>query len=1554
MREGGRWTTITPSQYEHERKALQYIRDRLPDSEPYRAWSNFTFTADSGHTPEVDLLVAAPGGLYLIEIKSWHGRVAASGSDWLHNRRVESNPLHLANNKAQKLKSLLAKENQRQNTRIRIPFIQHAIFFSEPGLRIDLPPHQRNWLFGPEPQPGGQPGPLPSLLSDLLLKMPTDVRRAVDATTSRALPNLLSGIGIARSRKYFQLGSWDLESKPLDTGPDWEDYLADHRELPSEHRRVRIYLVERNAAQTERAAIERAARREMQVLHGISHQGIVQADTLERHENGPALVFRHPRHAKRLDHYMAEYGSQLGIDTRLDMIRQLAEALAYAHRRRLHHRVLSARSILVAPDERRKTDIKESPESGGAQGPTIAQWLRPQLQVSDWQTAIRTTDSLSPGPKGRPVATPASKLGRWADTAAELYLAPETTFAPGPDTVAMDIFGLGALTYLLLTGQPPATDRTELLARVGHEDGLRPGAVAESVTPLMDDLVRLATAAVPSQRFSSVAEFLEQLEMVEEDLTAPEVSPDEEQEEINLLEARPGDLVGGEWRIRKRLGTGSTSRVFYADNERTKAKEVLKVALSDDRAKRLVHEATVLGAFPSDSRVIRLKRPDTVRIGGCTALVLEHVGEYTVARKLRESGRLETGELETFSEYLFGAVDFLEGEGVFHRDIKPDNIAIKSRPNRTKQLVLFDFSLSGISVRETQAGTPRYLDPFIGTPDRPVYDTHAERYALAVTLHEMASRELPVWGDGATEPRYVDEPVTLASEAFDPALQAGLVDFFTKALARDAEDRFESLQDMHKAWRRVFDTADSNHPAGSRLTGLEADEDPEKAAKARDAAAAKATLKTSLAGAGLTERAVSAAHRLDAAVVEDLLPLGGRITALPGLGAHTRKELQARIKEWRARLGPGAVDRRAQRKAAAREVAEAEAAAQAEAEKEAAEEEARAHAAGSGATGEARPGGAPATGEKGPADPGSVTDAALTRIGLDSIAALLVPALQKNRGNENEVEAVRLTLRLPDAEGQLPDLPMWPTQQHVADQVGITAQRVGQILGKHRKHWAQMAVLRSVRAELVELLADAGRVASMAELADALLARRGCGEAADDLRRALAAAVVRAAVEADNEAEGHRFLLRRRGDRLLVALEISDDDGPDTPAAPALINYALRLGEVADRLAGQEILPTSASVLRQLGTVRAEAFGLLREFDHARLVKLAAAASANAAASPRLEIYPRDLSPVRALRLCQAGVAPVATPEGGTGARDNGQQVLRPEQIQERVRARFPDLAPLPAHPRLHRLLQEAGFELSWKGTGRRGGYVAPRGPGSTTGTVQSPSQGHADRPPSHWQAGSPEEAAAIRVQRLLAGARERDGFRALTVSVERYAEARDQLVERFGAQPADVSALFTGALRELVARNEQPSWETVMEADTAEPGTVDYHRLHHLFIDPAWELVRPRLEAALAALGTNAADVAGSAPAASGASAAVATDAGPLLLYGAGPLARYDRMQLPLQLAETSRTRGVWLLCPMDDPTVEPMVDQEYVPLETREQWIALPDSWITVPRQRTAGTAE
>jgi hypothetical protein len=661
---------------------------------------------------------------------------------------------------------------------------------------------------------------------------------------------------------------------------------------------------------------------------------------------------------------------------------------------------------------------------------------------------------------------------------------------------------------------------------------------------------------------------------------------------------------------------------------------------------------------------------------------------------------------------------------------------------------------------------------------------------------------------------------------------------------------------MRAAWFQVFRRSDSAPPVGSDHPEIPADDvDP---VAIRDAAALAATRATVLEAAGLTPRAISAAHRLGVSTMGDFLDLGQKsFFNLPGIGAKTRQELQRRFREWRVRLG-GTEPRPAD---------------------EAAEQP------------------KPAPGEEPTYD----------SLGLDGIRQLLVPKLQQNKRNATEVEATRLLLRLPDDSGDLPALPPWPQQPAVAAELGVTPGRVAQVLVKQRARWQEDPAVRGVRAELIGLLADSGRVMGFTELAEALLARRGSGAARTEVRRAIAVAAVRAAVEIDPLMDEPRLLSRRHGNQLLLALEVSEDESPDTPAAPALLDYADALGKVADRLAAQDVLPTPASVLRELRAVPDHGIVL----EDRRLVQVGAVAAENASASPRLEIYPRNLPPVRALRLAQAGVVPI-------GLQPDGQPLgLRPEQIQEKLHARFPALPPLPGHPQLDDLLAEAGFDLRWRtdGKGRNGRYVAPQSEQSSSGTLLRRRSTRTGA--SAWAVTSPELAGALRTEEQLV-ASAAGGFRVLSVQIALLSRALAELTVRFGATPVNVAALFVDALHELVDARPKPTWETVLDADLAEPGSKSALKLRE-YTDAAWDLVEPQVAAARS----------GSAP---------------LLLHDASVLARYDGMELLSGLASAARSGGtpVWVLCPAEDPARRPSLDRTLTPAQLPHEWIVLPDSWV------------
>jgi hypothetical protein len=108
-----RWTAIADSPFPWEREALEWLRQWLPDREPWRAWSNFEFIDDKGKVNEVDTLVLSPLGLFLLEIKGRPGKVRGDAHTWTWTTDGQSrsydNPFILANRKAKRLASLLRR-----------------------------------------------------------------------------------------------------------------------------------------------------------------------------------------------------------------------------------------------------------------------------------------------------------------------------------------------------------------------------------------------------------------------------------------------------------------------------------------------------------------------------------------------------------------------------------------------------------------------------------------------------------------------------------------------------------------------------------------------------------------------------------------------------------------------------------------------------------------------------------------------------------------------------------------------------------------------------------------------------------------------------------------------------------------------------------------------------------------------------------------------------------------------------------------------------------------------------------------------------------------------------------------------------------------------------------------------------------------------------------------------------------------------------------------------------------------------------------------------------
>jgi serine/threonine protein kinase len=1400
-----RWKQFAESRYAHERDALHFLRELLPDRDPTFLYSNFEFIADDGSVNEIDALAVTQAGVFLVELKSRGGIVQGNRHLWEWEKdgrtiTVDS-PLTLINSKARKLAGLLGK--QRVFRSERPPWIEPLVFLSAPGISVRLPDSERMRICEREPR-DKKPGIIPALLQREYFGNESMRGPVIDRSMARRVALALDEAGIRPSPRQRRVGDYVLkeliEENPLFA---YQDFQAEH---PSTRavRRVRLY----NVAGKDRTALEavrRAALQEFRILESLDHPGILRALDFNEHELGPAILFRREPDEVRLDHFLQQRGKNLTLDIRLSLTRQVADAVRYAHGRRVIHRSLSPKSILVV-----------HPESS-----------HPEIRIFNWQVGrVLATGSSSGSPASRSSTLHPSQ---YSDESTLYYLAPESFLDPhGHDPMA-DVFSLGSIAFHIFSGRPPAASATELNQILTEHKGLPLGATLDGATPLLQEVIREATAPDLLLRTETASDFLARLDAVEEELTRP---PQESY--ADPLDAKPGETIPHGLKVLRRLGGGSGAVALLV--QRNEEILVLKYAREPKYNDRITKEFQIASDLRHEL-IVGVKDSLTFP-GGNNGFLMEYAGEWdrkkepgedevprrdTLARELKAIGRLSLEFLGRFGEDLLEVVQYLERKGVAHRDLKPDNIGIKEYGKKL-HLKIFDFSLSGAPLDNVGVGTPPYLEPFLQLRNR--WDTAAERYSAAVILYEMATGTTPRWGDGHSAPHLIDAEATIDADLFDAPVRQDLHGFFRQCFQRDPKARFDNATDMLVAWHNVFQRAtatDSRVPDPGILERALNDLRPD----------------TLISQLGLSTRALNTLDRLGVLRAEELAAeTPGRFSNLRGVGNKTRREIMDLTGKLRAKLPQPAIPDRSSI----------------------------------------------------PSKLDTSTGETSRPLSVDALTSLLIPVESSQSGKVGH-KILAAFLELDDA---VIGAPQYPTQAQIAERDGKSRAYVGQIIAKGRDRWRRtVPALTPIRSELAEFLQAEGGVAQIGELAQYLLTSRGSG-ASEPLATRRAAAVVRAALEAEKISESCRFEERRHGNVLLVGRS-------ETPYGEPALDYAEALGKVARTLAESDPLPSPSRVLDALRAVPA-AVPALRDD---RLVRLAAA-SAQVAVSPRLEVYPKNLDALRALKLAQSAIAGVI-------------RSIKTDELRRLVHDRYPEAQPLPDRPDLDRLLSQAGLELTWDATNSE--YLAPQAPVLASSTSIHRFETVVSPMPTAYVARVelPQDMEqAIEFERRLRAAYRSPSYLVLATGPKlKYLEmARQNIENHFPMATFHCEQEFLVALQEE-AELKRIQWDVVLRADASKPenGATpnrDWDNLRKLAGSAARrvaEKMRSRTQ--------------------------------DMLLIYPGLLGRYGQLSILDDLADSLGNHSLWLLAGSGHQKASPMIDGEAIPARPT-QWAWIPLKWL------------
>jgi Protein kinase domain len=272
-----------------------------------------------------------------------------------------------------------------------------------------------------------------------------------------------------------------------------------------------------------------------------------------------------------------------------------------------------------------------------------------------------------------------------------------------------------------------------------------------------------------------------------------------------------GSRVAG-YRLEEEIGAGRTAVVFRAFDERLDRFVALKLltpwlAADEDFRHRFLRESRAAAAV-DDPHIIPVY--EAGKASGVLFISMRYVSGGSVRDLMRREGPLPVAHAAAVISPVASALDAAHAAGLVHRDVKPANMLVDSRPGRPDHVYLADFGLSKArspSVRLTRTGmflgTVAYMAPE-QIEGREV-DGRTDQYALACAAFELLSGVVPFERDQDMAVIYAHlslPPPSLASRR--PDLPSAADEVLARAMAKVPQGRYPSCREFADALRQAF------------------------------------------------------------------------------------------------------------------------------------------------------------------------------------------------------------------------------------------------------------------------------------------------------------------------------------------------------------------------------------------------------------------------------------------------------------------------------------------------------------------------------------------------------------------------------------------------------------------------------------------------------------------------------------------------------------------------------------------------------------------------------
>ena len=267
--------------------------------------------------------------------------------------------------------------------------------------------------------------------------------------------------------------------------------------------------------------------------------------------------------------------------------------------------------------------------------------------------------------------------------------------------------------------------------------------------------------------------------------------------------------VAGRYALERELGRGGMGIVYLARDLRLERVVAVKL-LPPDRAR----EAAARERFVREARMAaQLSHPNIIpihaveEVGDFVFFVMSFVDGETLGARVRRDGALRPHDAARILREVAWALAYAHGQGVVHRDVKPDNILLERAAGRA---LVADFGIArsvqaaALSGEHELVGTPEYMSPEQASGGDEPLDGRSDLYSLGVVGYYALSGRLPFTSPtvaGLLAQHLGKTPPALVV----PGAPGHVVAAVERCLAKDPAARFQSGEELAAALGAALD-----------------------------------------------------------------------------------------------------------------------------------------------------------------------------------------------------------------------------------------------------------------------------------------------------------------------------------------------------------------------------------------------------------------------------------------------------------------------------------------------------------------------------------------------------------------------------------------------------------------------------------------------------------------------------------------------------------------------------------------------------------------------------